>query len=99
MEQVIRQLKGKQAEKWCKAYRETRRARHLGECCNNPSYAKRKAMNACFAIKYELDGMCGKIVSYNTMQFTYGFLVPLGNGKTELHIITKDNHYVMEYDD
>lgn len=99
MEQAIRQLKGKQAEKWCEAYRKAGRARHLAECYNNPSQAKRTAINKCYAIKHGFGGMGGRIVSYNTMQFTYGFLVPLENGDTELHIITKDNHYVMEYDD
>lgn len=65
------------------------------ECCyKNPSLHKQMAYRQCELTRLECGGICGGVVSYNTHQFTYGFIVYL-NGNKYFCLITAYNTYVM----
>ena len=61
----------------------------LNDCYTNYSNRKEIAMDYCRRLKTEYHGIAGKIIGYNCMQFSYGFIGEI-DGKTAFFYITKD---------
>ena len=67
-------------------------AKGIYHCYTRPSEAKRRAEEWCFRTMMVEHGKGFKIMSYNTMQFTCGWMV--GNG---LRVETANNSYLVEF--
>ena len=92
-------LTGNRAESFIKAYKNSTHYT-IFDAYKTYSKEKEKAYLNCLAEKLENDGILFKIVSHNTRKFTAGYLtINIIQGQTDynLHIITKENRYVMEY--
>lgn len=63
---------------------------NLSDCYKNASYYKQNAMNYCRKLKYKYNGFYGKIIGFNCMQFSYGFIGTIDNIPAFFYI-TKDN--------
>lgn len=71
--------------------------RDLGGCYDTWSSAKQHAFNYCLELMSKLGGFDGRIMSWNTFSFTYGFqFVDKETGELKLAYITKDYDYVIE---
>ena len=68
----------------------------LYDCYTSVSSAKLKAEERCMRLMYELQGYDFKIIGYNSMQFSAGFIYEL-DGKEVFMYITKtyDRSYLV----
>ena len=65
----------------------------LWDCYEKPSQSKVEAYRACLKFEGMMRGKRGRILSYNTFQFSYGFLVQDDDGEQWLIVRTKDHDY------
>lgn len=70
----------------------------LNDCYRNASYNKQCAFNRCLELCRKYDGRHLKIISYNTMQFTVGFIGEIDN-KTAFFYITRDHDRYIYLDE
>ena len=76
----------------------------LEHCYNSFSYAKQQAWNYCKELENEYDGYNLKIIGYNSMQFSVGFVgeisdVITGELKKAFFYITKSyDRYILTED-
>lgn len=69
----------------------------LCECYKNHSYAKAVAEAQCREKMFDMDGFGFKIMSFNSMTFTCGWLYEDKDGVLTLHVETRANTYEMDY--
>jgi hypothetical protein len=70
----------------------------LEECYNSCSYAKRMAYYNCLCKFSDMDGWRFRIISFNTMSFTCGWLYEdAETGVIILNVETYRNTYTIEY--
>lgn len=62
----------------------------LNDCYANASYNKQKAYNYCRDLLVKYNGRQGRILGYNTMVFSYGFIGEM-DGKPAFFYITRDH--------
>lgn len=63
---------------------------NLYECYANPSAAKRDAMDYCLRLCRDLNGTDLRIIGYNCMVFSVGFVFTDENGRKCFAYITRD---------
>ena len=66
----------------------------LYNCYSNYSVFKARAYNYCLDLMKKYEGENGKIISYNTMAFSFGFIGKY-EGKKAFFYITKDYDKVL----
>ena len=70
----------------------------LEECYNSCSTSKRNAYYECLHKCYDMDGWRFRIISFNTMSFTCGWLYEdKETGVIMLNVETYRNTYTIEY--
>lgn len=67
----------------------------LYHCYNNYSYAKQEAMNYCRQLEYKYNGYNLKIIGYNPMTFSVGFLGEIDNQKAFFYITKSYDRYIL----
>lgn len=76
-------------QKWEKSY-----YYDLYDCYSNYSIYKTRAFKYCLDLMKKYKGSNGKIISYNTMAFSFGFIGEY-EGKKAFFYITKDYDRVL----
>ena len=61
----------------------------LFQCYDDPSNAKHIAFDYCLRLEEKYNGYYGKIISYNTFGFSFGFIGEINN-RPAFFYITKD---------
>lgn len=69
---------------------------NLYKCYAHPSYAKFDAMDYCNALCREMNGRDLRIISYNVMVFTVGFIFTDEDGRECFAYITRDHDRYMK---
>lgn len=83
----------KRAQNFIEAYKASYKSGLL-DCYSTISEAKKRAYNSCLAFEGDMNGIRGRILSFNTFNFTYGF-----TADNFLYIITKSNYYKIPLSD
>lgn len=68
---------------------------YLYQCYDMPSMAKTNAFNYCMDLFNKYNGTKFRIIGYNTMQFSFGFIGSIGNDKAFFYITKDYDRYIL----
>lgn len=68
---------------------------NLYDCYEQPSWAKREAMDYCTRLMEENNGKALKIIGYNTMTFSVGFLCVIEGKEAFVYITKSYDRYIF----
>jgi hypothetical protein len=71
---------------------------NLWQVYGNYSHAKQRAFEYCLELMNKYRGSMGRILTYNTFCFSFGFIGEI-NGKSAFFYITRDNDRYIYFDE
>lgn len=71
----------------------------LRDCYERPSYNKERAFDYCLELVQKYNGRQPRIIGYNTMQFSFGFIGSYDGNKPAFFYITRDYDRYINLDE